>query len=141
MSATLINAFSQLSRPVLVLLGLVVGLIIAFLVDLVRARIQRRQGRGILAEAQSEAARLKGDAAREAEAALNAGVVAGKMESLKLREELDREIQRRREEWERAEHRVEDRGRALERKLEDVAGEERGCWGPEGGAGPSRAQP
>jgi len=125
MSTTLINAFSQLSRPVLVLLGLVVGLVIAFLVDLVQSRIQRRQGRGILAEARSEAVRLKSDAAREAEAALNAGVVAGKMESLKLREELDREIQRRREEWERAERRVEDRSRALEQKLEDVAGQER----------------
>src|SRR6185436_4763785 len=34
-------------------------------------------------------------------------------------------IQRRREEWERAERRVEDRSRALERKLEDVAGQER----------------
>ena len=125
MSANLVSVFSQLDRPVLVVIGLVVGLVIAFLVDLVRTRIQRRQGRGILAEARSEAARVKTGAAREAEAALNAGVVAGKMEALKLREELDREIQRRREEWERAERRVEDRGRALERKLEDVAGQER----------------
>jgi ribonuclease Y len=125
MSSTLIDAFSRVSPPVLVLLGLVAGLVIAFLVDLVRSTMQRRQGRGIVADARNEAARLKSDAAREAEAALNAGVVAGKMEALKLREELDREIQRRREEWERAERRVEDRSRALERKLEDVASQER----------------
>jgi len=106
----------------------------------VRTRIQRRQGRGILAEARGEAARLKSDATREAEAALNAGVVAGKMESLKLREELDREIQRRREEWERAEHRWKIAG-----------GRWSGSWktwrvrsgssSPGTGAGPARARP
>ncbi len=119
------DALARADRSVLVLLGIVAGLVIALLVDLIRGRIQRRHGRGILAEARTEAARLKSEGAREAEAARNAGVVAGKMEALKLREELDREIQRRREEWERAERRVEDRSRSLERKLEEVAGQER----------------
>jgi len=122
---TLSDALARLDRSILVLLGIFLGLVIALLVDLIRGRTQRRHGRGILAEARTEAARVKSEAAREADAARNAGVVAGKMEALKLREELDHEIQRRREEWERAERRVEDRSRALERKLEDVAGQER----------------
>src|ERR1041385_9160642 len=116
---------ANLDRPVLNVLGAAIGLAIAVVVDLVRGRMQRRYGRGIVEEARSEATRLTTDAGREAEAAKNAGVVAGKMEALKLREELDREIQRRREEWERAERRVEDRSRSLERKLEEVAGQER----------------
>jgi ribonucrease Y len=116
---------ANLDRPVLIVLGAAIGLAIAVVVDLIRGRMQRRYGRGIVEEARSEATRLTTDAARDAEAAKNAGVVAGKMEALKLREELDREIQRRREEWERAERRVEDRSRSLERKLEEVAGQER----------------
>ena len=119
------DMLAHLDRTVLVVLGAAIGLAIAVVVDLVRGRMQRRYGRGIVEEARSEATRLTTDAAREAEAAKNAGVVAGKMEALKLREELDREIQRRREEWERAERRVEDRSRSLERKLEEVAGQER----------------
>ena len=56
---------------------------------------------GILATAQSEADRLRSEAARDAEAAKTEMLVAAQMEALKLREELDREVQRRREEWER----------------------------------------
>ena len=53
--------------------------------------------------ARSEGQRASGEAAK-AELLL-----AAKMETLKLREELDREIQRRREEWERLERRAEER--------------------------------
>src|SRR6185503_9546467 len=51
--------------------------------------------------------------------------VAAKMEALKLREELDREAHRRREEWERLERRGEERSRAQERKLEEIETRER----------------
>ena len=47
------------------------------------------------------------------------------METLKLREDLDREIQRRREEWDRLERRAEERARAQERKLEEIEARER----------------
>ncbi len=47
------------------------------------------------------------------------------METLKLREELDREIQRRREEWERLERRAEERSRGQDRKLEEIDARER----------------
>jgi ribonuclease Y len=125
MIGTIIAALARMDRTPLALLGLAVGLLVATVYFLVRSRMEQRRGRRIVAAAQADAERLRNDGAREGEAAKNAAVVAGKMEALKLREELDREIQRRREEWERAERRVEDRSRALERKLEDVAAQER----------------
>ena len=48
------------------------------------------------------------------------------METLRLREDLDKEAQRRREEWERFERRAEERDRSLERKLEEVRRQESG---------------
>ena len=49
----------------------------------------------------------------------------GRIEALKLREDIDREIARRREEWERLERRADERSRAQERKGEEVEGRER----------------
>jgi conserved hypothetical protein YmdA/YtgF len=48
------------------------------------------------------------------------------METLKLREDLDREIQRRREEFERMERRTEERSRGQDRKAEEMNARERG---------------
>ena len=125
MIGTLVSTLARMDRTLLALLGIAIGLLVATVYFLIRSRMERKRGRGILAAAQTEADRLRTDGTREGEASRNAAIVAGKMEALKLREELDREIQRRREEWERAERRVEDRSRALERKLEDVASQER----------------
>ena len=47
-------------------------------------------------------------------------LLAAKMETLKLREDLDREIQRRREEWDRLERRAEERSRGQDRKVEEI---------------------
>jgi ribonuclease Y len=88
-------------------------------------RAQRRSATGILASARVDAERLRGETARDAEAAKSEVLVAAKMESLKLREDLDREIQRRREEWERLERRAEERSRAQDRKLEEIDVRER----------------
>ncbi|HEX5386053.1 MAG TPA: ribonuclease Y [Gemmatimonadales bacterium] len=111
-------------------IGLVVGLAVAAALGAAHVNRRRREAAAIVAAAEANAARLRGDAERDAErqaeAARQSGIMAGKMDALKVREELDREVARRREEWERAERRVEDRGRALERKLEEVAGQERG---------------
>ena len=57
----------------------------------------RREAEGLRAEARREAERLRADTARESEAAKAEIVLAAKMDTLKLREDLDREIQRRRE--------------------------------------------
>jgi ribonuclease Y len=105
--------------------GVAAGALVAMLVIWNYNRIQRRRGGGVLAEAEAEAGRIRGDAQRDAESLRHAAELQGRVETLKLREELDREVQRRREECERAERRAEDRGRSLERKLEEVAGQER----------------
>ncbi|MFL5516587.1 MAG: ribonuclease Y [Gemmatimonadales bacterium] len=107
------------------LAGVAAGLVVALLVASLRARRQRRAADGILATAQSEGARLRAEAARDAEAAKSEMLVAARMETLKLREELDREVQRRREEWERGERRAEERSRAHDRKVEEVEARER----------------
>ncbi len=125
MIGSLMAVLARMDRTLLALLGLAVGLLLATVYFLVRSRMERKRGRLIVDTAQAEATRLRSEGTREGEAARNAAIVAGKMEALTVREELDREIQRRREEWERAERRVEDRSRALERKLEDVAAQER----------------
>ncbi len=107
------------------LAGVAAGLVIALLVVAVWIRRQRRAADGILATAQSESARLRSEAARDAEATKSEMVVGARMETLKLREELDREVQRRREEWERGERRAEERSRAHDRKVEEVETRER----------------
>jgi ribonuclease Y len=107
------------------LAGVAAGLVVALLVASLRARRQRRAADRILATAQSEGARLRAEAARDAEAAKSEMLVAARMETLKLREELDREVQRRREEWERGERRAEERSRAHDRKVEEVEARER----------------
>jgi ribonuclease Y len=114
-----------MSPLVIVAEGVAAGALVAMLVIWNYNRLQRRRGGGVLAQAESEAARVRAEAQREADNVRNAAELQGRMETLKLREELEREVQRRREECDRAERRVEDRGRTLERKLEEVAGQER----------------
>ena len=107
------------------LAGVAAGLVVALLVVALWIRRQRRAADGILATARSEGARLRSEAARDAEATKSEMVVGARMETLKLREELDREVQRRREEWERGERRAEERSRAHDRKVEEVEARER----------------
>jgi ribonuclease Y len=110
-----------MSDTVLALIaGLSAGLAVALGFILLYTRSQRRSASGILASAQSEADRLRGEAVREAESSRATAALAAKMEAIKLREDADRELARRREEFERLERRIEDRGRALDRKLEEV---------------------
>ena len=81
------------------LVGVVAGLIVAFAVIAVNTHRQRSGATGILGAARGEAERLRADATREGEAAKQEVLVAVKIEALKQREDLDREVQRRREEW------------------------------------------
>ena len=107
------------------LVGVAAGLIVALVAIAVNARRQRQGAAGILSQARAEAERLRADAIRDGEAAKSEVLVATKMEALKQREDLDREVQRRREEWERLERRADERSRAQERKLEETEGRER----------------
>jgi ribonuclease Y len=100
------------------------GLAAALIFVLVYVRNQRRSATGILSAARLDADRVRADGQRDAESAKSDLLLTTKMEALKLREELDRQVQRRREEWERLERRVEERGRAQERKLEEIEARE-----------------
>src|ERR671920_1410368 len=108
-----------------VLAGVAVALGGVLLFVLLYTRSQRRSATGILSVAQADAERIRSEAHREAEAARSDLLLTTKMETLKLREELDREIQRRREEWERLERRADERARVQERKLEELETRER----------------
>ena len=107
------------------LVGAVAGLVIALAAIAVNARRQRHAASGVLGTARAEAERLRTEAVRDGEAAKSEVLVAAKMEALKQREDLEREVQRRREEWERLERRADERSRAHERKLEEVEIRER----------------
>ncbi|MBA2627590.1 MAG: ribonuclease Y [Gemmatimonadales bacterium] len=108
------------------ILGISAGLAVTLGFVLLYTRSQRRSATSVLATAQAEADRLRGEATREVESSRTTAALAAKMETLKLREDADRELQRRREEFERLERRAEDRARALERKLEEMDARERG---------------
>ena len=114
---------SSLLLPALV--GVAAGLVVALVGLGVNARRQRTAATGILGTARSEAERIRTEAVRESEAAKAEVLVAAKMEALRHREELDREVQRRREEWERLERRADERTRAQERKLEELEARDR----------------
>jgi ribonuclease Y len=117
------------------LLGAAAGALVTFVILTVMARARRRDAAGLIADAQrdartiTEAANreaadsraLTASAAREVEQARAAAVVEGKMEGLRLREELDREMARRREEADRADRRLEEREKEQARRAEDQA--------------------
>jgi ribonuclease Y len=115
--------FQSLLLPTLA--GVAAGLVVGLAFILFYRRSQRRAADGVLAAAQREAASLRADAARAAEATKAETVLAAKMETLTLREELDREIQRKRDEWERVERRAEERSRGQDRKVEEMNARER----------------
>jgi ribonucrease Y len=108
------------------LAGVATGVIAALVFMVAHTRRQERAATGVLAAARAESDRLRQEASREAEAARAAALLEGKMEAIRIREELEREGQRRREDSERLERRLEDRSRAVERKLEEMETQERG---------------
>jgi ribonuclease Y len=106
--------------------GLAAGVVVATVAFIIYNRMQRRSAGRTLAAARHEAETLVAEAGARAQEARNQIVLEGKMEILRLREDLDREAQRRREEWERFEQRAEQRDRSLEEKLEEVRRQELG---------------
>ena len=106
--------------------GLVAGLVVATVSFLFYNRFQRQSAVRTLGAARKEAEALVAEASGKAQEARTQIVLEGKMEILRLREDLDREAHRRREEWERFERRAEERDQSLERKLEEVRKQESG---------------
>jgi len=113
--------------------GVAAGAVVAFVFFFLYSRTQRKGATRTLTAARSEAEQLVADASRKGAEARAAIVLEGKMETLRLREDLEKEFQKRREEWERFERRAEDREAAVERKLEELQRQERGLAGREAG--------
>ncbi|MEO8635016.1 MAG: ribonuclease Y [Gemmatimonadales bacterium] len=115
--------------PLPLLEGLIAGLVVATASFFIYSRTQRNSASRTLQAARLEAQLLVADASAKANEARNQLVLEGKMEMLRLREDLDKESQRRREESERFERRAEERDHALERKVEEVRKQESGFSG------------
>ena len=139
----------MLDLPILPFVGgVLIGLSVALLIILILQLRQRAAGRDVVATARAEAAslarsskadadqllrsaqadadRVTADARRLAESAKTDAILAGKMETLALREELDKEVQSRREEWARQDRRAEERERTHDRRQEQLTALETG---------------
>ncbi|HWP37749.1 MAG TPA: ribonuclease Y [Gemmatimonadales bacterium] len=85
----------------------------------------RRSERRLAEAGERTASQLLARARQDAEAARAEAAVSAKAEALRLREEAEREIQRRRDELDRVERRLEEREEALERRAGGLEDRER----------------
>ncbi len=115
-----------MSPLVSLLEGLVAGLVASSVLFVLYNRTQRKSAARTLSAARTQAEAMVAEGSAKAAEARNQMVLEGKMEILRLREDLDKEAQRRRDEWDRFERRAEERDRSLERKLEEVRKQESG---------------
>ena len=100
--------------------GALAGILLTLLVSTLVARARRGQAGGVLDTARREADQLRERGRDDAEKAKAAALVEGKMDALKLREELERELGKRRDELDRAERRVTDREQTFGRRNEEL---------------------
>jgi ribonuclease Y len=114
-----------MSQPILIAIGMLAGLVLAGAAWLLSSRSRRRQLQLDRDALRAEGERLRADVAREADATKAQAVLAAKMETLQLREEVDREALRRREEAERLERRLEERGKQLDRRTSELDTQDR----------------
>lgn len=105
--------------------GIVAGILVAAVIVSVQAARQRRSAEGILNRASAEAEQLKAGAAEDAQRVHAEATLAAKADTLKLREEAEKELSRRRDEFERQERRSEKQSRELDQKLEEIRARER----------------
>ncbi|MEZ4586094.1 MAG: ribonuclease Y [Gemmatimonadales bacterium] len=100
--------------------GALAGIVVTLIVTTLHLRSKGRHAAGLIEGAERRSAELGKQAAEQAESAKAAALVEARMETLKLREEGDRDLARRREEADRVERRLEDRERSLEKKNEEL---------------------
>lgn len=100
--------------------GVIAGAIIALLGYRATLKSKGKDAAGLLETAERNAKQVIGRAREEADKAKAAAVVEGKMEALKLREDAEKDLVRRREESERSERRLEERERGLTRRSEEL---------------------
>jgi ribonucrease Y len=100
---------------------LVIALVVAAVAGVVGAvagrAAERARQRAARETAEQERARILSAAEQDAENLRKAGILAGKEEGFRAKEEWEREETRRREDIERAERRVEEREESLDRKF------------------------
>ena len=83
--------------------GLVAGILLALIGSTLYLRARRRNAAAIIADAEVKSAALLKRAGGDADQAKAAAVLEGKMEALRLREESERDLSRRREDADRVE--------------------------------------
>jgi ribonuclease Y len=120
--------------------GLAVGALLAAAVIALVIRGRRRTAASLLERARAEREALLAEARREAEALRNTAVVEGKMEVLRLREELEQDLKARRDEAERTVRRGEELERNLQRRTEQVEARDRNLGAREGALAELEAQ-
>ncbi len=106
-------------------IGGVVGILVAVIAVSAYTARQRRSAEGIVNRANADAEQTRSAAAREAERLRSEAALGAKAEALRLREEAEKELGRRRGELERLERRTEKQGQELDQKLEEIRTRER----------------
>ena len=105
--------------------GITAGLIVAAGFFFVYSRTQKKAATGVLAEARADAARIRSEATQGVEHARAEAVLAAKLEAVQVRESLEQELLRRREEVGRLERRVEERNQVAERRQAELDTQQR----------------
>jgi ribonuclease Y len=105
--------------------GIVAGVVVAGSSFFFYYRIQKKSARDLLSTARQESELLVSGASRKAEQAREAILKESREEGARLRTELDQEVRRRREEWERFERRVEEREKTLDKRAGQLESRER----------------
>ena len=119
----------EITLPLLA--GLLLGALVTGAAISVALRLRRRAATTILETAKTESLTLLSEARREAETIRNSAVVEGKMDALRLREELEGELKRRRDEVDRMVRRGEETERNLQRRAEQLDRREKDLSGKE----------
>lgn len=114
--------------PVAVLGGVVIaGAVFYFIGRRTERRLIEAQGRS----AADEAERIVSEARREATTVKAEGAVKAKEDVLSARENWDKEAHKRREDFERQEHRLDERDRSIDRKMNTLDDREKEIKGKE----------
>ena len=106
--------------PLWFIAGLVAGALVAAGIIAQQLRLRRKTAGALLETARIESQTLLADSRREAESIRTSAVVEGKMEVLRLREELEGETKRRRDDVDRQSRRAEETERNLQRRADQV---------------------
>jgi ribonuclease Y len=110
----------MVSIPILIVAILVTLAITAVVTVVVLNQVQQKQADSKVSSAEEKARAIIDDAVKTAEAKKRESLLEVKEESIKTKNELDREIKERRSEVQRAERRVEQKESNLDKKLESI---------------------